>query len=83
MKYRPVKITDEATLIANLKKQIQLHNGETFSDREFGKILNHLEGGSIFDRAERLRDKFRLDRDDGSRIWIEFLNIRDWCQNQY
>jgi len=83
MKYRPVKIPDEAALITNLKKQLQLHNGETFSDAEFAKILNHLEGGSIFARAEKLRDKFRLDRDDGSRIWIEFLNIRDWCQNQY
>jgi len=83
MKYRPVKIPDEAALIANLKKQLQLHNGEKFSDAEFSKILNHLEGGSIFARAEKLRDKFRLDRDDGSRIWIEFLNIRDWCQNQY
>ena len=68
MKYRPVKIPDEAALIANLKKQLQLHNGEIFSDDEFAKILNHLEGGSIFARAEKLRDKFRLDRDDGSRI---------------
>lgn len=83
MKYRPVEIKDEAALKVNLRTQLELHNGKRFSDAEFAKILNHLEGGSIFDRAERLRDKFRLDREDGSRIWIEFLNVQDWCQNQY
>jgi type I restriction enzyme R subunit len=40
--YSYVTIKDEKEMLLNFKKQLELHNDMTFSDREFEKILNHL-----------------------------------------
>jgi len=81
--YSFVPIVDEAALLANLKTQIEKHNTASFSDTEFNRILNHLNKGSIFDRAKILRDKFNLTKDDGTNQYIEFINMEHWCQNEY
>ena len=62
--YDRVTIRDEADLILNLKKQLEMHNRMDFSEGEFDKILNHLNKGNIFDRAKILRDKMLLQRDN-------------------
>jgi len=83
MKYERVHITNEADLLINLKKQIEKHNKISLSDKEFAKILNHLNKGSIFERAKILRDEMHLTRDDNSSLYIQFFNSREWCQNQF
>lgn len=81
--YAFVPIKDEADLLANLKRQLEKHNGIALTDNEFSKILNHLNKGNVFDRAKILRDQFQLTKDDGQSVYIEFLNQEHWCQNQY
>lgn len=81
--YTFVAIKDEADLLANLKRQLEKHNGIALTDHEFSKILNHLNKGNVFDRAKILRDQFQLTKDDGQSVYIEFLNQEHWCQNQY
>ncbi|MCB8922991.1 MAG: type I restriction endonuclease subunit R [Ardenticatenaceae bacterium] len=86
--YSRVTIHNVDALYANLKRQLEIHNaailnGVPLSDGEFAKILNHLNKGSIFDRAKTLRGRFQLARDDGSSIHIQFLDLEQWCQNQY
>ena len=81
--YEPVTISNAAALTANLKTQLEKHNGIKLSDTEFKSILNHLDKGNVFDRAKRLRDKMELSRDDGTTFYLEFLNTEHWCQNQY
>ncbi|MBK67624.1 MAG: restriction endonuclease subunit R [Rickettsiales bacterium] len=81
--YSFVEITDERKLLRNLKMQLERHNKTIFSDGEFEKILNHLNKGSVFERAKTLRGKFYLKRDDGDDFHVEFLNQEHWCQNQY
>jgi type I restriction enzyme R subunit len=83
MKYERVVIADEPALVANLKSQLEKHNKITLSDKEFSKILNHLNKGNVFDRAKILRDRMRLVRDDNSSEYIEFFNAKEWCQNQF
>lgn len=83
MKYAHVQVADEPALLTNLKAQLEKHNKITLSDREFSKILNHLNHGNVFDRAKTLRDKMHLVRDDGRSAYIEFINQKDWCQNQF
>ncbi|WP_460273914.1 type I restriction endonuclease subunit R [Celeribacter sp. ULVN23_4] len=78
-----VSVPDVATLHANLKAQLEAHNGLTFSDEEFKRILNHLEKGSVFDKAKALRDRMVLHRDDGTVTHIEFFNKVEWCKNRY
>jgi type I restriction enzyme R subunit len=81
--YERVSIETETELLANLKRQLEKHNKVTFSDNEFSKILNHLNKGNVFERAQTLRDKFNLKRDDDSTLYIEFIDQIEWCQNQY
>jgi len=81
--YEKVLIRDEAELKANLKRQLEKHNRTTISDSEFGKILNHLNKGNVFEKAKILRDKFALPKDDGTTSYIEFLDSQNWCQNLF
>ena len=91
MSYEYVKISEETNLHANFKAQLEKHNRkelakfgrEHFTDTEFDRILIYLEGGSRFDKAKKLRDLFPLDTEDGKRIWVEFLNRQQWCQNEF
>ena len=91
MSYEYVTISEETNLHANFKAQLEKHNRkelakfgrEHFTDTEFDRILIYLEGGSRFDKAKKLRDLFPLDTEDGKRIWVEFLNRQQWCQNEF
>ena len=91
MDYEYVQIAEEENLQANFKRQLEMHNrkrlaehGRTeFTDEEFEKILIHLEGGTRFEKAKKLRDLYPLDTADGKRIWVEFLNRQQWCQNEF
>ena len=91
MGYDYVHLDEEKNLKSNFKKQLELHNrrqlaeiGRTeFTDAEFEKILIHLEGGTRFEKAKKLRDLYALDTANGKRIWVEFLNCQQWCQNEF
>ena len=77
-----VSVSDEASLLANLKRQLQQLNDVQFSDGEFKQILNHLAKGSIFDKAKTLRDRFQYDKDDGTPGYVRFLHD-DFAQNRW
>ena len=78
-----VEIPDESALVTNLKSQLEKHNKLKLSDKEFAKVLNHLNKGNVFERAKILRDKMQLTKEDGTSVYIEFLNQEHWCQNQF
>lgn len=78
--YEEVQIRDEDDLISNFKKQLGKFNKIDLSHDEFNKILLHLEGGTVFDKAKKLRDKYELER-DGQTRYISFFNSKDWCKN--
>jgi type I restriction enzyme R subunit len=81
--YAPVAIPDAGAMRANLRAQLDIHNNVTLTDGEFAKVLNHLSKGNVFDKAMTLRDRCQVTRDDGSALYIQFLNTVDWCRNQY
>lgn len=81
--YDRVTLRDEEDMIANLKRQLEIHNRMDFSPKEFDKILNHLNKGNVFERAKILRNKMQLIRDDGSVEWIRFIDMENWCQNEF
>ncbi|GGO61551.1 type I restriction enzyme, R subunit [Roseovarius pacificus] len=81
--WNQIEIKDSATLERNLKAQLEAHNGTTFSSDEFRRILNHLEKGSVFEKAKTLRDRMTLQRDDGTTSYVQFFNAQEWCRNRY
>ena len=74
--YERVVIKEEENLKENFKIQLEKHNAkelalhgrEHFTDKEFDRILIHLEGGTRFEKAKKLRDLFPLETEDGDRI---------------
>lgn len=91
MNYEYVQIEEETNLKSNFKKQLEIHNKkalaeigrEHLTDGEFEKVLIHLEGGTRFEKAKKLRDLFPLETEDGQRVWLQFLNKKNWCQNEF
>ena len=89
--YEYVEIQEEKNLRSNFKLQLEKHNrkaleelGRTeFTEAEFDKIMLHLEGGSRFEKAKKLRDLKDFELEDGQIIWVSFLNTKKWCQNEF
>lgn len=91
MNYEYVQIEEETNLKSNFKKQLEIHNKkalaeigrEHLTEGEFEKVMIHLEGGTRFEKAKKLRDLFPLETEDGQRVWLQFLNKKNWCQNEF
>lgn len=85
--YTRVEIPDYDTLVANFKVQFESFNktkldGKSLSDKEWERVLNYVNGNSIFESAKILRDKFVLERDDNSKIYVAFFD-EDYSKNIY
>lgn len=81
--FAKVVISDTNALLTNLRRQLEIFNGLTFSDNEFARILNHLNKGDRFAKAKTLRDRYALRMDDESTRFIRFFNMDQWCKNEY
>lgn len=51
--YEQVKVTDDAELVANFKVQLERLNNTSLSDHEFKQILNNINKGNVFNRANK------------------------------
>ncbi|WP_196048584.1 type I restriction endonuclease subunit R [Clostridium saudiense] len=86
--YTKISIGDEDVLKANFRKMLFEHNKEKlnntpFTDKEFNRILIHLEGKSIYNSSKLFRDKFVLEREDGTEVYLEFFNSKNWTKNKF
>ncbi|WP_018969048.1 type I restriction endonuclease [Rubritalea marina] len=79
-----VKVEDEASLLANLKTQLEAFNGVTLTDSEFGKVMNHLtRSNAVFEKAKILRDWMALEREDGETVYLDFLDENQLERNLF
>lgn len=83
IEYRRAKIDSEQKMMDNLKEQLEYHNDTKYSENEFRQIKAYLKVNSIFEAANRLRDKADITADDGSIKYVSFFNQKDWCKNLY
>lgn len=81
--YKKVEIKDETDLLANLKVQLEIHNKTTLTDSSFQQILNYINKGNIYERAQILRDRVPYTDEQGETKTIELINQIHWCQNQF
>lgn len=76
--YEVVKIPDYNSLEENFKIQFYKFNqnklDSPISDKEWERIFNHMKGKSVFQSAKILRDKFVLERDDGTKVYLSFFS---------
>jgi type I restriction enzyme R subunit len=80
--YQRVKINDKNDLEKNFRAQLEKFNKIELEDHEFKQILTFMEAGNVFDKAKKLRDRYPLQREDGT-VYVRFLNKKDWCKNLF
>ncbi len=85
--YKNVRIDNYDALIENFKIQFEQFNrsktgDKPFSEKEWERIFNFITGKSIFESAKILRDKFVIERDDGTKVYLSLLD-EDFTKNIY
>ena len=85
--YERVIIEDYDALLDNFKIQFEKFNkskldNKALSDKEWERVFNHIGGKSIFESAKILRDKFVLERDDGTKVYLMLFD-EDYSKNIY
>ena len=45
--------------------------------------MTGINGKSVFDSAMQLRDSYVLKRDDDTDLYLNFMNLKQWCQNKF
>ncbi len=86
--YEYVEISNTDELYENFRKQISKHNinelkGEELSKSEFERLCLKIEGKTENMSARLLRELIDIQRDDNSKVYIELLNKKDWCKNEF
>lgn len=79
--YERVVIKDSDEFRENFKVQLEKHNNIEFSESEFTRIMTHLEGGTIFEKSEKLRGGYLLTRESGEVKHISFIDGKDRGRN--
>lgn len=76
--YASVEISDYDALVENFKRQFERFNAakleSPLTEKEWERILNHMLGKSVFQSAKILRDKFVLEREDGTKVYLSFFD---------
>jgi type I restriction enzyme R subunit len=81
--YKKAIITNEETLLSNLKSQLEKHNKVSLSEQDFKQVLNYINKGTIYERAKILRDRVPYVNNKGESKTIELINQVHWCQNEF
>ena len=82
--YTRAAVTDEASMLANLKAQIECLNEVTLTQGEFTKVLHHLDKSSgVLNKAKILRDRMMLEKEDGNTVYLEFFDSSNPLRNRY
>lgn len=86
-KYEEVSLPDYDSLLSNFITQFEAFNSDRLnnkplSQKEWERVLNYVNGKSIFESAKILRDKFVLERDDGTKPYLQLLS-EDPTKNRY
>lgn len=85
--YCVVSISDYDALLVNFKEQFETFNaaklnGKALSAKEWERVMNYINGKSIFESAKILRDKFVLEMDDGTKTYLQFID-EDHTKNRF
>lgn len=76
--YTTVAIPDYDALVENFKVQFEAFNAPKLdtpiTDKEWERIFNLMLGKSVFQSAKILRDKFVLEREDGTKVYLSFFD---------
>lgn len=77
--YMEADVPDYDSLAENFRTQFNAFNhdkldGKPVTDKEWDRLLNYMLGRTVYESAKVLRDKYVLERDDGSKVYVSFID---------
>ncbi|MGC8768417.1 type I restriction endonuclease, partial [Calditerrivibrio sp.] len=80
--YRP-DIRDRETLERNFRKKFEALNQIQLTDDEFKRLLDEIVSPDVFACSERLRHRNTFQRENGTPLHYQLVNLKDWCKNEF
>ncbi|GAB4384366.1 type I restriction endonuclease subunit R [Albidovulum sp.] len=76
-------IRDRETLERNFREKFESLNRVKLTDSEFERLLEEIVTPDVFATAERLRNWNTFEREDGTPLHYQLVNLKDWCKNTF
>src|SRR5690606_14453800 len=80
--YRP-DIRDRDALERNFREKFEALNRVRLTDAEFARLLDEIVSADVFACSERLRHRNTFEREDGTPLHYQLVNLKDWCKNSF
>lgn len=76
-------ICDREALERNFREKFEALNRVRLTDSEFERLLEEIVTPDVFATAERLRNWNTFEREDGTPLHYQLVNLQDWCRNSF
>lgn len=76
-------IRDREALERNFREKFEALNRVRLTDAEFARLLDEIVSPDVFACSERLRNRNTFEREDGTPLHYQLVNLRDWCKNEF
>ena len=80
--FRP-DIRDREALEQNFRNKFEELNRVKLTDAEFERLLENIVDSDVFSSAEMLRRRNTFEREDGTPLYYQLVNLKDWCKNSF
>ncbi|MBT8763095.1 type I restriction endonuclease subunit R [Desulfohalobiaceae bacterium Ax17] len=76
-------IRDRDALEKNFREKFEALNRVRLTDAEFERLLDSIISPDVFTCAETLRHRNTFEREDGTPLHYQLVNLKDWCKNSF
>ncbi len=76
-------IHDRNSLEANFRRKFEALNRVKLTDSESDRLLEEIVSPDVFESSERLRNRNTFEREDGTPLHYQLVNLKDWCKNSF
>jgi len=80
--YRP-DIRDREALERNFREKFEALNRVKLTDSEFARLMDEIVTRDVFANSERLRHRNTFEREDGTPLHYQLVNLKHWCKNEF
>jgi type I restriction enzyme R subunit len=76
-------IKDKKSLEDNFREKFKALNRVNLTNNEFTQLLEQITSPNIFKASQLLRQTNSFEREDGTPLHYNLVNIKDWCKNTF
>ncbi len=76
-------IRNREALKRNFREKFEALNKVHLTDAEFARLLDEIVSPDVFASSERLRTINTFEREDGTPLHYQLVNLKHWCKNEF